>query len=409
MPSPAIQKLEFDCARDYDLVAAQESGDERRILDVLERDYRQRVIQQYGSLELRGIQLNHRVTLDLDRVYVPLHLEEQCINPGPLPLTPSRVPVPQALSKHRLLLILGSPGSGKSTAVSALANGCAAYKLPAGANWKPRSLPLVLAVRTLKSPTVTSASLKEALDISKEVLERALEEKRVVLFVDGLDEAAKAFRQDLITSLTKFVHAHPDVRLIVTSRRAGPSSEIESCLPGAVVFRLAKLTKSEIDEFVDKWCIAAETSARGNDSEAIKQAQAAADDLKSRIARSMPIQRIAVNPLLTTILLVVHRFLGRSIPEHRVELYEECTDALLFFHIGKLHRVPRVHSKQAVLQQQRPHFSSFQTVHHSLRKNSRLHLAVLLPQRHHLRVAIVNRRLHHYGRVRSQHELRLRE
>jgi len=76
--------------------------------------------------------------------------------------------------------------------------------------------------------------------------------------------------------------------------------------------------------------LAAEKSVRKDFAEADSQARLAADDLKSRISLSRPVQRIAVNPLLTTILCVVHRFLGRSIPEHRVTLYEKCTDALLY-------------------------------------------------------------------------------
>jgi hypothetical protein len=35
-------------------------------------------------------------------------------------------------------------------------------------------------------------------------------------------------------------------------------------------------------------------------------------------------------PSLATILCVVHRFLGHRIPDHRVTLYKECTDALLY-------------------------------------------------------------------------------
>src|ERR1039457_6035040 len=118
--------------------------------------------------------------------------------------------------------------------------------------------------------------------------------------------------------------------VIVTSRPAGAPGEIESCLPSFGGFRLADFTDTEVHAFIDKWCAAAERSASSESSEAQKQAIAAADDLKSRIARSRPVQRIAVNPLLTTILCVVHRFLGRTIPEHRVTLYEKCTDALLY-------------------------------------------------------------------------------
>jgi hypothetical protein len=118
--------------------------------------------------------------------------------------------------------------------------------------------------------------------------------------------------------------------VMVTSRPAGTPREIESCLPGFHGFRLADLTKAEVSRFIDKWCLAAERSARPDSSEATKQASAAAADLKSRIARSRPVERIAINPLLTTIICVVHRFLGRTIPEHRITLYEKCTDALLY-------------------------------------------------------------------------------
>jgi len=116
---------------------------------------------------------------------------------------------------------------------------------------------------------------------------------------------------------------------IVTSRPAGsPEKSRRACLDTGVFDWRSDV--EEVNEFIDKWCFAAERSARSDSTEAGKQASAAAKDLKSRIARSRPVQRIAVNPLLATILCVVHRFLGRTIPEHRVTLYEKCTDALLY-------------------------------------------------------------------------------
>ena len=55
---------------------AEQSGDPQKVLEVREKDFRRRIIERFGSIELRGIQLNHRVILDLDQVYVPLHFEE---------------------------------------------------------------------------------------------------------------------------------------------------------------------------------------------------------------------------------------------------------------------------------------------------------------------------------------------
>src|SRR6266545_881813 len=69
-----IEEFEIECARERDLTEAEASGDPERILAVLESRFRRHVIEQYGSVELRGIQISHRVILDLEEVYVPLQL-----------------------------------------------------------------------------------------------------------------------------------------------------------------------------------------------------------------------------------------------------------------------------------------------------------------------------------------------
>jgi predicted NACHT family NTPase len=195
--------------------------------------------------------------------------------------------------------------------------------------WPDRALPFVIVVRELKDAALTPKWLADHLQIAEDLIWTALSEERAVILFDGLDEAPEALRTELVTALSRFTSDHPKTPVIVSSRPAGAPGEIESCLPGLQGFRLADLTNIEVNEFIDKWCFAAEKSARSDLSEARKEAVAAAADLKSRVSRSRPVQRIAVNPLLTTILCVVHRFLGRTIPEHRVTLYEKCTDPAL--------------------------------------------------------------------------------
>ena len=54
---------------------ALDSGDMELVLEVYEKEYRRQVIEQFGRIELRGLQTAHRVLYDLEQVYVPLHLE----------------------------------------------------------------------------------------------------------------------------------------------------------------------------------------------------------------------------------------------------------------------------------------------------------------------------------------------
>jgi hypothetical protein len=113
-----IQEFEIQCACERDLVVAEQSGDPQRVLDVLEQEYRRKVAEQFGSVELRGIQLNHRVILDLDKVYVPLHFEKlssgiRAEGGGILSVEPPRrMPISGIVQENPHILLIGSPGAG---------------------------------------------------------------------------------------------------------------------------------------------------------------------------------------------------------------------------------------------------------------------------------------------------------
>lgn len=326
------EEFEIRCAHEHELVLALDSGDMELVLEVYEKDYRRRVIEQFGRIELRGIQTAHRVLYDLEQVYVPLHLEPQPEEikgkDGTILTLParSRIPVLEALHEHRRILIVGAPGSGKSTLVGYLAARTAAGQL----EQDREILPFVLTVRALEKPSLTPRGIAEHVSCRIEVVQRAIQQKRVFLLIDGLDEAHPETREPLVDRLLRFSVRQTEARIVVTSRPAGPPGAVEKSLSGLQPYHLAGLTPEEINSFIDKWCLAAEISVRKDVSEAEKEAEKAAADLKRRLDLSFTIQKIAANPLLTTILCVVHRFLGRTIPENRVTLYQKCTDSLLY-------------------------------------------------------------------------------
>ena len=331
-----VEDFEIQRARERDLVLALESGDPRQVRRAHEQRICDRVIREYGTIELRGIQTSHRVLLDLDKVYVPLHLSWLDVIDADkgqffsVRLQWRRFPVSEVLAKQQRVLIVGAPGSGKTTLVGYLAANLAADQGAAEVKLPGRRLPLVLPVRALSRPTMTATAIANHLDTDETTVEAALAEGRAVVLLDGVDEVPPSQRSELFSSLRNLVRKYSEVCVVVTSRPVGSPGEVERELPFLESYRLAELSEAEVGLFIDRWCLAAETSVRTDLGEARKTAEKAAGDLKRSIGKSRPVQRIAVNPLLASVLCTVHRFLGQRIPEHRVALYEKCTDALLY-------------------------------------------------------------------------------
>jgi hypothetical protein len=334
-----VEEFEIRCAREYDLVVAQASGNKEQILEALAADHRRRVIDQYGRIELRGIQTSERVYFELDKVFVPLYLADG-ISPYSLPEKTeeleallrrvARRPVLDVLRTHRHLLMVGAPGSGKTTLVAYLATRAAEGKLFEGDNERRDLLPFVLTARTFTTGKVTAESIASLSDCDIRLVKHILKTHRAILFVDGIDEAPRNMAAQILQSLGQFRAAHPQMSIVVTSRPSGMTSNSGQASPDFTSAELLTMTRDEVDSFIDKWCLAAELSVSSDEQTAERRGQEAATDLKQRLERSRPIQRLVETPLLATILCVVHRFLGHRIPEHRVTLYEKCTDALLY-------------------------------------------------------------------------------
>ena len=80
--------------------------------------------------------------------------------------------------------------------------------------------------------------------------------------------------------------------------------------------------------FAQNWYAAVIRDRMGDTPEALAEARRQADDLLRAIRADTRVQALAHNPLLLSVLAMVHQR-GVGLPQRRAELYDECTDMLL--------------------------------------------------------------------------------
>ncbi len=319
-----VDEFAIRCANEsHDRDKASETG-----LVAIERDYRREVARLHGSIEIRGLQTSARVLQSMDLVYVPLFVEDGSREPDVIKIAKGievrRIPrerVEAVLVRHATAVIVGAPGSGKSTLVSYLA-------LRAVSD-DPAVLPLVVPVRSLAGRPLDEATIAAVAGCDPSLVRSALEERRALVLVDGLDEIVGG-ADALSAPLQALANAHPGNRFVATSR---PIAGVEGggvSVPGFATLHLQPLTRDEVYDCIERWCRAAERSLQKDELRADADAKRAADDLKERVRRSRPVERLAETPLMCSVLCIVHRFLGQRIPERRAGLYEACTNVLLY-------------------------------------------------------------------------------
>ncbi len=257
----------------------------------------------------------------------------------------------EAVGRQRRLVLLGGPGSGKSTMLRHLAWTLARRGLdqPDTASPLPgwpdgeQLLPLLLPLRRLAGhvarlgPTPAAVAAALAAELEDEygvrgavpLIESALGTGRALLLLDGLDEApaqgsaARADRLAVVAALRAFFDLYPQARAVLTCRTQALSSELHVALgwPAEV---LAPLTLGQIRHFAEAWFAA--LARRG----ALGSAQAAsyAEALVATISASAPLRRLAASPLLLTMISLTMAE-GGELPRDRSLLYEEVLRQLL--------------------------------------------------------------------------------
>ncbi|NJP07727.1 MAG: NACHT domain-containing protein [Chloroflexaceae bacterium] len=297
----------------------------------------------------------HQRALQLDRVYIALHTTTQ-IETGETDKRGQRETRPltalETLWQRQpaRTMLLGAPGSGKSTFVNHLAfvlgravrQATSAHDL---SQTLPRwSLGPLLPIRVilrdladfaLSQPQQTRLALLHAflehqlsdLDATAALplLHQALHEQNAVLLFDGLDEVVgQPVLRPVTECITAAAHAYPHSPVLVTCRVLDYEREPARQLPGFATYTLAGLDNDQIETFVQHWY--AELAASGRRDPA--HARDDASRLQAGIAARPELRDLAPSPMLLTVMALVHASIGR-LPDAEALLYHECIEVLL--------------------------------------------------------------------------------
>ncbi len=271
--------------------------------------------------------------------------DEETLNAARRPLTAL-----EALVENPYLVLLGDPGSGKSTFVNHLAVTLACRRLgddadpldtpsgPLSEPWLPVRIVLRRWSASLRTEAVEEDRELELLyqalaDLPGDVprdrwLERFDDPHTLVLF-DGLDEVPAGGegeidrRQVIVAAIEAFRTAHPTCRMLVTCR-VKPYGEGTLQLDKCPTYELAVLDDDRIHRFCGRWYDELARVGRLLDGEAENRRER----LLAAFGDRPVLREMAGTPLLLTMLARVNA--RARLPESRAELYGECVEQLLW-------------------------------------------------------------------------------
>ncbi|MEA3397957.1 MAG: SUMF1/EgtB/PvdO family nonheme iron enzyme, partial [Chloroflexota bacterium] len=333
-------------------------------LTSLREAYLRQVVKRTTHLPLRGLDAGAGDPAKAQRprlaqVYVGLDTQTRVGGEGMESALPGRIggyedrllPVLGAVAVNRFAVVLGDPGSGKSTFINHLACCLAQQHLDPAGGWlahlpgwpetEANLLPVVVTLRDFarwaraQNLSAGNAGLlgkflarwltdRDLADFA-DPLREALRDGQAIVFFDGLDEIPTGVQRALVRdTVVDFACTYEQVRIVVTCRTLSYQKKAQQ-LPADnfSTFELAPFNEEKIDQFIQAWY--AELADLG--AVRLEEAPALTNKLKNA-ARRPDIRRMASNPLLLTVMALVHAQ-GR-LPEARALLYEKCTDLLLW-------------------------------------------------------------------------------
>lgn len=306
---------------------------------------RERIQRQYGTMRL----LDMSQPIGLDDIYTNVNILEKITARRWLTMAEllelhnaelqdferfglsrivDSIPGIEAVEKYSRLLILGKPGSGKTTFLKHLAIRCISgdlyvERIPVFVTLKEfaeeAGQPSILEyLRQIFSSyglasdlTVKTGILQSFLTWNKTSVEQLLKNGRLLILLDGLDEVRALDASRVLRQIRDFADRFAQNQIVLTCRIAAREYTFEQFTE----VEIADFDNEQIVSFTSKWF---------NSKDNLVKAEQFVEELEN----NSRIRELATNPLLLTLLCSTFEESG-SFPQNRSELYKEGLDILL--------------------------------------------------------------------------------
>ncbi len=219
-------------------------------------------------------------------------------------------------NQEQYLMVLGPPGAGKSTFLRKI--GLAALKGKSDI-FHHESIPVFIELKQFNKneiniqATITQEFSTLQLPLAEEFTHNALQEGKLLLLLDGLDEVPTDNIDLVISQIQEIVEKYPRNRFISSCRIAAYRQKFHNFKPVVI----AEFDDRQIQQFIQNW-FASE----------IDRKSGTADKCWELLKQSESTQELAKTPLLLTFLCLVYDD-SQDFPKNRATLYGDALDILL--------------------------------------------------------------------------------